>query len=273
MDGMDDATNRVWRPPAAADSNRGLTAWAVSECGPVRAGNEDAFAIDLAIGLFVVADGMGGHAAGEVASRLAIETIVGFVTRSFDDELTWPFDFDRRLSPDANRLRTSLLLANRRVCRAAASDRDYEGMGTTAVAVMVNAGSLVVAHAGDSRLYELRDGRLTRLTEDDSVLAGTSAASAAADHGPQDQPRYVLTNALGGDDAVDVHVSERPRVGGVRLLLCTDGVHGPLGDAAIGDILARPDGPRALAEHLVAAAIAAGGRDNATALVVEVDAQ
>jgi PPM family protein phosphatase len=261
---MDETTRRM-QPPV---SGLGVSAFGVSECGPVRQGNEDAFAIDLDIGLFVVADGMGGHAAGEIASRLAVETIVAFVTRSLEDaDLTWPSEFDPSLSADGNRLRTALHLANRRVWRAAASDLEYDGMGTTAVAVVVNATSVVVAHAGDSRVYEHRAGRLTRLTDDDSVLAS------AASEDPPGPARFVLTNALGGDADLDVHVREHPRTPGLRLLLCTDGVHGPLGDAAIGDILARPDGPQPLAERLVAAALAAGGRDNATALVVTLDVE
>ena len=124
-------------------------AYGVSECGPIRKGNEDRFTFDLDLGLFVVADGMGGHAAGEVASRLAIESIVGFMTRSDSEkDLTWPFALDGLLSIGANRLRTALHLANQRVFRAAASHQDYLGMGTTVVAALFTAGGFVVAHAG-----------------------------------------------------------------------------------------------------------------------------
>ena len=120
---MDETTRRISPPGAPASARAGkLAAYGVSECGPVRKGNEDAFAIDLNTGLFIVADGMGGHAAGEVASRLAVEAILAFVARSDGEEdLTWPFEFDQSLSLDANRLRTAVHLANRRVFQAGAA--------------------------------------------------------------------------------------------------------------------------------------------------------
>jgi protein phosphatase len=242
----------------------------VSECGPIRQGNEDAFSIDLESQLFVVADGMGGHAAGEVASRLAIEAIAAFMERSNgDQDLTWPFPLDPSISIEANRLGAALQVANRRVLRAAASHEDYHGMGTTVVAALFTASSVVVAHAGDSRLYEQRDGRLTRLTDDDSLMATLEqSADASARSAAQHAPRNVVTNVVGGGEAIDVHLAEYAREAGTCLLLCTDGIHGVLDDARIGGILASRDGPRQLAERLVAEALAAGGRDNATAVVV-----
>src|SRR5262245_23701495 len=129
---MDETTRRMPAPgPAASPNASGLAAWGVSECGPIRQGNEDAFSIDLESQLFVVADGMGGHAAGEVASRLAIEAIGAFMERANgDQDLTWPFPLDPSISIEANRLSAALQVANRRVLRAAASHEDYHGMGT-----------------------------------------------------------------------------------------------------------------------------------------------
>ncbi len=269
---MDDETTRRIPPPSAPASARAgkLAAYGVSECGPVRKGNEDAFAIDLDSGLFVVADGMGGHAAGEVASRLAVESILAFVARSDSEEdLTWPFDFDKSLSLEANRLSTALQLANRRVFNAGASHPDYHGMGTTVVAVLFTMSSVVVAHAGDSRVYEQRDGKLTPLTKDDSLVEDApDAADAWADKHAGRLPRNVVTNVLGAYEQARVHISERVRAPGTVLLLCSDGVHGTLDGQRIGDILASQDGLEQQAERLVAEAIAAGGRDNATALVV-----
>ncbi len=268
---MDDEITRRVPPPSATASVRGkLAAYGVSECGPVRKGNEDAFAIDLNNGLFIVADGMGGHAAGEVASRLAVESILAFVARSDGEEdLAWPFDFDKSLSVEANRLSTALHLANRRVFRAGASHPDYNGMGTTVVAVLFTGSSVVVAHAGDSRVYEQRDGTLTPLTKDDSLVEeAPDAADAWADKHEGRQPRNVVTNVLGAYEQARVHISERVRAPGTVLLLCSDGVHGTLDRQRIGDILASQDGLEQQAERLVAEAIAAGGRDNATALVV-----
>jgi PPM family protein phosphatase len=244
---------------------RRLRAHAVSECGPYRKGNEDAFGYDVDAGLFVVADGMGGHAAGEIASRLAVESILAFMARSIDDdEPSWPFEFDESLSLHANRLRTAVHLANRRVFRAGESEPDYTGMGSTVVAVCFTAASYVVAHAGDSRVYEYVAAQLTRLTKDDSLI-DEAGGLAAGDPPP---PRNIVTNVLGADETIKVHMLERPRAAGTLLLLCSDGVHGALDAARIGDILAGEIGPQQQAARLVAEAIAAGGRDNATALVV-----
>ena len=267
---MDDTTRRITLPaPSVPPRGSGLTAFGVSECGPVRNCNEDAFAFDLELGLFVVADGMGGHAAGEIASRLAVETIVAFVARSKDpDDLDLSVEVVASLSADANRLRTALQLANGRIFRAGATHQDYHGMGTTVVAVLFGPSSLVVAHAGDSRVYEQYDGRLTQLTKDDSLLEMLEAINAPPDAKARYAQRNVVTNVLGGDEQIDVHITEWPRVPGRVLMLCTDGVHGVLDAGRIGGILASNDEPRQHAERLVTEAIAAGGRDNATALVV-----
>ena len=263
----DEITRRISLPVPSASRRRGLIAFGVSECGPVRRSNEDAFSFDLELGLFVVADGMGGHAAGEIASRLAVETILAFVARSKDEQDAGVTeDFDASLSQEANRLRTALHLANRRIYRAGLSHEDYNGMGTTVVAVLFGPSSLVVAHAGDSRVYEQFDGRLTQLTKDDSLYQMLEAMNAPAE--ARQGRRNVVTNVLGGDEQIVVHVEDRPRLPGRVLMLCTDGVHGVLDAGRIGGILASRDEPRQHAERLVTEAFAAGGRDNATALVV-----
>ncbi|MEP7117769.1 MAG: protein phosphatase 2C domain-containing protein [Acidobacteriota bacterium] len=267
---MDEPTTPAPLPSSPAPPPAlGLQAFGVSECGPYRPGNEDAFTVDLERGLFVVADGMGGHAAGEIASRLAVESIQAFIARSEGDtDLTWPFGLDSSLSTDANRLRTALHLANQRVFRAAASDPAYAGMGTTVVAVLFTPSAIVVGHAGDSRVYEERDGQLVALTADDSLLNALGELQLSPEAHAQHPLRNVVTNVLGGDEQILAHMSERPRAPGRRVVLCSDGVHGTLDDGRIGGILAAESDPRRVAERLVADAIAAGGRDNATALVV-----
>ena len=237
--------------------------------GRRRRGNEDAYVTDPARGIFLVADGMGGHAAGEVASRLAVETILAYVARSTDlDDLRAAEEFDASLSLDANRLRIALLLANARINRAGASDDSYRGMGATVVAVLYGPSSVVVAHAGDSRVYEQYDGRLTQLTKDDSLIEMLKEINAPAEAREIHAGRNVVTNVLGVDENVVVHTAEWPRIPGRLVMLCTDGVHGALDDGRINGILASRDEPRQHAERLVGEAIAAGGRDNATALVV-----
>ena len=266
---MDDITRRMIPIQPSAPAGVPLVAFGVSECGPVRTSNEDAFAVELDLGLFIVADGMGGHAAGEIASRLAVETIVAFVARSHEDsDPTSVIPIDEALSPEANCLRTALELANRRIFRAGISNENYHGMGTTVVAVLFGPSTVVVAHAGDSRVYRQHDGRLVRLTKDDSLVELLGAMSEAADPQVHQAHRNVVTNVLGGEEEIIVHISELPLASGMRLMLCSDGVHGVLDDGRIGGILASHDPPRQHAERLVSEAIAAGGRDNATALVV-----
>src|SRR5438477_8951103 len=149
-----------------------VRAAAVSDVGRIRKTNEDSFLSDSEIRLFAVADGMGGHGAGEVASRLAIEATAGFIKRSgLDTDFSWPYGLDGNLTFDGNRLRTAIHLANRRVFRAAETNDDYNGMGTTIVGLIVNGSQIAIGHVGDSRLYLLRDGRIEQVTQDDSWAA------------------------------------------------------------------------------------------------------
>ena len=149
-----------------------IQAHAESNTGPVRTVNEDSWLIQGELGLFAVADGMGGHNAGEVASRLALDALSGFIGRSASDsDLSWPYGVDPELSFQANRLRTGIHLANRRVFRAAESRDDYTGMGTTLVSVLVHEKRVIVGHVGDSRVYRLTDGELSPVTQDDSWAA------------------------------------------------------------------------------------------------------
>ncbi len=141
-----------------------------TERGLRRSTNEDSFAVREALGLFVVADGMGGHAAGEVASRVAVEGIVAFVeaTITISPDQTWPIPFDPEQSVNANRLRAGFRMGNWRLAEEIASSSELRGMATTAVAMLIDGGTGTLAHVGDSRAYRLRDGQLERLTRDHS---------------------------------------------------------------------------------------------------------
>ena len=248
-----------------------VSSFGVSDRGPVRPINEDCFLADDDLSLFVVADGMGGHAAGEVASRLAIESIENFVRRSHHaEDFSWPCGIDPTLTFDGNRVRTAIYLANRRVFRAAEANDDYTGMGTTVVCALINDGVLTIGHVGDSRLYVLSSGVLTAQTRDDTwaatVLAeggGIVDEEALATH----PMRHVLTNVLGARDQTEIHVQERPIQPGELLLLCTDGLHGSVEDQVIQELLATKGNVKHKAEVLVRAAIDRGSRDNVTALV------
>src|SRR5512141_2241215 len=164
--------------------------WAArSDPGLRRSVNEDFWSARPELGLFIVADGMGGHAAGEVASRTAVEAIEAFMvdSASADRHRTWPFPYDMSLSTNGNRLKTALLLANRRIGSAAAGEQRLKGMATTAAAVILAGSRAVVAHVGDSRVYLLCGGRLQQVTRDQSwvqeqVRAGVLTESAAREH-------------------------------------------------------------------------------------------
>ena len=226
--------------------------------------------------VYVVADGMGGHSAGEVASRLAVESLVSFIRRSHDDtDLSWPYGIDPTLSLHANRLRTAVNLANRRVFRAAESHDDYTGMGTTVVAALIAGSRMVVASVGDSRLYLLADDTLSQVTEDDTWAATMlKDAREVNPHAFANHPmRHVLTNVLGAREQTDVHIHDLPLVGGERVLLCSDGLYGSVDDDALGKALGQAGTVEEAAERLVHLALERGTRDNVTALVIQYEDQ
>ena len=248
-----------------------IQACGISDTGRVRKTNEDKFISDPEFRLFAVADGMGGHSAGEVASRLAIETVTGFIRRSANGtEFSWPYGLDKTLSFDGNRLRTAVHLANRKVFRTAESSDDYDGMGTTFVGMLVNDGRVSVAHVGDSRVYLLSSDHLAQLTFDDTWAATILAQDPSLD--PAEIARHpmrnVLTNVIGARDHVDVHLTEAPVAPGDIMLLCSDGLHGVLDSDTIKGILTKHVDVNAASRALIDAALDGGGRDNVTALVV-----
>jgi protein phosphatase len=255
-----------------------LRAYGCTDRGRIRPTNEDCFAVETALGLCVVADGMGGHNAGEVAAQIAVDVVVDVVRehearRSAEGakaaRFDWPLGYDEARSPDANVLRTAIQLANLQILEAAITTNAYAGMGTTIVAARVTAGRLAVAHAGDSRLYLLNRNGLRQITSDDSWVAEMLARNPTADrlllmHHPL---RNALTNAVGTCARTEVHVVEETLDGGELLLLTTDGVHDVMDDRRIRELLTEEEDPAAAAARIVAAAIARGSHDNCTAIV------
>lgn len=245
-----------------------LTAAGATNPGPRRV-NEDAHFVDLDLGLLVVADGMGGHNAGEVASRMAVDAVVEFIRTTRDRlDITWPFPFDPRQSMSVNRLEAALRLANRRVHDAGERDPAHAGMGTTIVAALVDGNRIVIGHVGDSRAYVLRDGLLLQKTEDHTWVNAVMGKSnpAAADH----PFRHVLTSGIGLGAEVSPALAEEPLEPGERWLICTDGVHGSLDDDALRGAMASTS-PDVAAREAVRRALDAGTLDNATAVVLNVD--
>lgn len=247
-----------------------LTVGGRTDTGP-RAMNQDHFGWWPELGLFVVADGMGGHAAGEVASQLAVETIHGFIAESAGvPDITWPFGLDVAQSIDVNRLTTAVRLANRRIYREGLEHQAMSGMGTTVVAALVEGGKVALVSVGDSRIYRWRQGAIEQLTADDTWLATVFGHKEAETADSSHPLRHVLTSVVGTRDDVKPSAREEDLRSGDTLLLCTDGVHGRLDAAAISQVLATATGSPAQASAIVDAALARGTSDNATALVVTV---
>jgi PPM family protein phosphatase len=248
-----------------------LDAFALTDTGLVRQGNEDRYVCDLELNLFGVADGMGGHSAGEVASRLAVDAVESYIRRSDGEaDFPWPYGVDQQLSVGGNRLRTAIHLANRRVFKAAESNDDYTGMGTTLTAMLVTDDRVAYGHVGDSRLYVLAGDALRQVTRDDTWVATVLANDPSMT--PADVARHpmrhVLTNVLGGREHVDVQVGEFRLAPGSLFLLCSDGLHGMVGEGGLEEIL-RAGGPLdAMARALLREAFDGGGHDNVTALLV-----
>jgi len=249
--------------------------WAVSsDPGLRRSSNEDSYCTRPDLGLYIVADGMGGHVAGEVASRVAVEAIEIFIqeTAGADKNRTWPFPFEPEISLEGNRLKAAFKLANRQIANAMADSADLRGMATTASAVLVGKNSACVGHVGDSRVYGLRDGTLRQITDDHSwveeqVRAGTMSASAARQH----PWRNVVTRALSGGEDPDVDIAAIDVQQGDRLLLCSDGLSGVVAPERLEGIVTESPTLEATCQALVDAANAAGGPDNITVAMLQVD--
>jgi PPM family protein phosphatase len=245
-----------------------------SHPGLRREDNEDAFCDRGDIGLYMVADGMGGHAAGEVASRMAVDAVEGFVndTRDADVNRTWPFPYDGALSLEGNRLKAALRLANRRIAGAMEANDALHGMATTAAVVLFGPAVPVVAHVGDSRVYRWRDDVLEQVTQDHSWVSEQVRAGVLTESDARRHPwRNVVTRALAGGDDPEVDIADLDLQMGDRLLICSDGLSGVVTHGQLVAILNRRDALDATCQALIDAANENGGPDNITVALLQVD--
>jgi serine/threonine protein phosphatase PrpC len=250
-----------------------LTACGLTHPGRQRGENEDALGSFADARLFIVADGMGGHKAGEVASALAVDEINDFFRRYHNDpRQPWPHPVDRSLSLAANLQRVAIKVTNDKIRAEAAVDRARARMGTTVVAMAIGETQLAVSHAGDSRAYLMRGGTLSRLTRDHSVAEEmrTARPELTDEELATFAHRNVVTRSLGSKDEVepDIHVGLLEP--GDVYLLCTDGLWGCVRDEKIESILRATADLSAASQLLVDAANQAGGPDNVTVLLVRV---
>ena len=246
-----------------------------TDTGLQRSINEDYLSVREDLGLFVVADGMGGHAAGEVASKVAVEGIVAFVeaTVSMSPDQTWPFPFDPELSANGNRLDAGIRMGNRRLSTEIAAASELSGMATTAVAVLIEGETGTLAHVGDSRIYRLRQGTLERLTRDHSWVEEQIRAGALSESAARRHPwRNIVTRAISGSEDLEIDIEELTLEPLDRLLLCSDGVFAVLTDDEIREVLSRDSSLDGLCHALVQGANDGGGPDNVTAIVLEIHA-
>ena len=248
-----------------------LEAYGQTDVGRRRKLNEDNFLVAPEPGLYAVCDGMGGHNAGEVASKMAIETLQAFIEKSHKEkEITWPYGLDVNLSFDGNRLKTAIKLANKKVFRAADNREDYTGMGTTVVAGLVSENTLTVGSAGDSRCYLLRAGQLSQLTRDDSwVSAALGEGILNSDEIERHPLRNVITKAVGAKETIELDVVEQKLSPGDVALICSDGLHAMLNDEQIQQTLTPfPESLEVAAGKLIDAANEAGGKDNVSVVLL-----
>jgi serine/threonine protein phosphatase PrpC len=234
-----------------------LEAAALTHTGKVRSGNEDAYGQCLDAGVFAVCDGMGGAAAGEVASRIAVDTLLERLC-----SVTSPHD--RRKA-----LEDSIAAANRLVYAQATEDDSLRGMGTTLVAVAIQNGHALIGHVGDSRCYLFRKGTLIRETNDHSLVDEQVRMGQMTQEDAERSPlRNVITRAVGTQKTVEADIADLPLEPGDMLLLCSDGLTREVPEEGIAAILSQPGTLHDLCQKLIDAANAAGSHDNVTAVLV-----
>ena len=241
--------------------------------GMKRSHNEDSLHLPIEERLAIVADGMGGHASGEVASQMAVETVVEhFKATAEEQTLTWPYKVDRGNRAELNRLVSGIKLANLKIHEHAQREPMCKGMGTTIVSTLFLDDKVVIGHVGDSRVYRMRENELEQLTEDHSLINDyIKMKRMTADEAASWPHKNVIVRALGMKESVQVDIlAENPRVGDC-FVLCTDGLSGMIADAKIRDIIAHENDLDRACEKLIGAANAAGGADNITVVLARVE--
>jgi protein phosphatase len=247
----------------------------LSDVGLQREHNEDSFIVLNDFDLYVVADGMGGHRAGDVASRIATETIGEFFKSTANDDVTWPFHFDTNLSEEENRLLTGIRVANRQIFERSTRSRECQGMGTTVVSAMFSLRKqrMYIGHVGDSRCYRVRHGKIQQLTRDHSLVNDYLVAMPdLTDEQRSELPKNVITRALGMQDHVVVDLQhDDPQLGDVYVI-CSDGLSGMLADEEIEHIVTGSTDIRSACRKLIEKANDQGGEDNITAVLIKIEA-
>ncbi len=240
---------------------------AVTDVGKVRAINEDSFSAAQDLGLFIVADGLGGQNAGEVASKMAIEVVKGHLETNKDRLVG---EYKEEFSRDTNRMLSGIRVANSAIYEAGQNSSEQWGMGTTISSVHFTGDVLSLAHVGDSRIYRIRGGRLERLTVDHSLVEEKlKLGLITEEEAAQSKHKNVITRALGAEEAVAIDADEQVLFDRDKILLCTDGLTDMVEEEDIERIILRNgDDPQKACEELVDTANEKGGIDNITVILV-----
>ncbi|MFW2389932.1 MAG: PP2C family protein-serine/threonine phosphatase [Polyangiales bacterium] len=253
-----------------------FTAAGLSDVGLQREHNEDSYCILSEHRLFVVADGMGGHRAGDVASRMATAEMTAFfdATQANGEGVQWSAEQDPRMSSDQSRLVSAVKLANQRIFQASIQNRAVQGMGTTVVGALFNRedSKINIAHVGDSRAYRIRGDAMTQLTRDHSLLNDYLLVMPNMSDAQRERlPSNVITRALGMQQAVAVDASVEDAFPGDVFVLCSDGLNGMVTDDRILEIVldAKSDVENTV-KTLIAEANRNGGEDNITVVSVRI---
>lgn len=248
---------------------------AKSDMGRVRTNNEDSFFTEPEIGLFIVADGMGGHKSGEIASKMAcdivsknLKTLLKAVEVADKTQVIYG-ENNPQISKPANSLLSAIRLANRVIYEASVSYSQNQGMGTTIVALLARDNSYIISWVGDSRIYLVRHGQIQQLTTDHSLVQEqVNKGLITNEQAETSEFKNVLTRALGTSEEVQADAAETPAFEDDYLILCSDGLTRMVPDAVILETVKKHDNPEAVCAELIELANKAGGRDNVTAVVL-----
>ena len=244
-----------------------------TDVGRKRKANEDSIFLPSDRRLAIVADGMGGHASGEVASGLAVDTVVSYFRDTADIQtFTWPYKIDRDIRADVNRMTVSIMLANLEIYEKAQRDSGCKGMGTTVVAVYFLDDTIIIGHVGDSRVYRYRDKTLTQLTEDHSLINDYIKMKRVTAEEAETWPhKNVIVRALGMKETVQVDIiHEQPRIGDCYLM-CSDGLTGMVPDPQLAHMIQSTRDLDKCVEQMIEAANDEGGIDNITVVLARIE--
>ena len=252
-----------------------IEAAAKTDVGLVRANNQDNFGYDIPAGIFVLCDGMGGHAAGEMASRIAVSTVLDHFGKPPQSRSTSLVGKDiGEVSQRANHLAHAIQLANQAIRAASFRNPQCEGMGSTIVAVLVEGDQFSLGHVGDSRAYLIRDGVFCQLTTDHSlVMEQVRRGLITVEEAEHSKTQNVILRALGADDSVDPDLVDHEFITGDVLLLCSDGLSRYINESAIVEVTSRSSCLESACDELIALAKAGGSDDNITCMFLRASEQ